>query len=132
MPWCPRCARVVETDELTSAGAHPECGSAELESSRRPAHKTQRNRRAARRPSVGLDNSVADEVEEEAEIDEHRAADDHEQDDEIEEHDGAEDDDGTRSDRPKPPWHFKLMLWGTSIYLSYRLYQGITWVVHHV
>jgi len=35
-------------------------------------------------------------------------------------------------EHPKPPWHFKLMLWGTAIYLTYRLYQGVTWVVHHV
>jgi uncharacterized paraquat-inducible protein A len=29
------------------------------------------------------------------------------------------------------PWHFKLLLGATVIYLGYRAYQGIAWVVHH-
>jgi len=30
------------------------------------------------------------------------------------------------------PWHFKMIAVGTVIYLGYRTYQGITWVIHHV
>jgi hypothetical protein len=29
------------------------------------------------------------------------------------------------------PLRFKLMIWATVIYLAYRAYQGIAWVVHH-
>ena len=29
------------------------------------------------------------------------------------------------------PWHFKLMLVATVVYLGYRAYQGIGWLVHH-
>jgi hypothetical protein len=29
------------------------------------------------------------------------------------------------------PWTFKFMLAATVVYLGYRMYQGITWVVHH-
>jgi uncharacterized paraquat-inducible protein A len=30
------------------------------------------------------------------------------------------------------PWKFRLMIAASVIYLGYRAYQGITWVVHHV
>ncbi len=33
--------------------------------------------------------------------------------------------------RPKAPWHFKVLLAGSVIYLGWRLYQGIGWLVHH-
>ncbi|MDA8355189.1 MAG: hypothetical protein M0Z95_02555 [Actinomycetota bacterium] len=29
------------------------------------------------------------------------------------------------------PWYFKAMIVASIIYLGYRAYQGITWVVHH-
>ena len=29
------------------------------------------------------------------------------------------------------PWGFKFMIGATVIYLGYRTYQGITWIVHH-
>ncbi|HUY63079.1 MAG TPA: hypothetical protein VMV14_01025 [Acidimicrobiales bacterium] len=29
------------------------------------------------------------------------------------------------------PWHFKAMIVITIIYLGYRAYQGIGWLVHH-
>ena len=33
---------------------------------------------------------------------------------------------------PTPvPWHFKVLLVATVIYLGYRSYQGIGWLVHH-
>ncbi|MGO9560439.1 MAG: hypothetical protein ACLPQS_03260 [Acidimicrobiales bacterium] len=32
----------------------------------------------------------------------------------------------------KAPWHFKLIVVGSVVYLGYRLYQGITWLAHHV
>lgn len=33
--------------------------------------------------------------------------------------------------RPKTPWHFKVLLVGTVVYLGWRLYQGIGWLIHH-
>lgn len=30
------------------------------------------------------------------------------------------------------PWHFKLLILATVVYLLFRLFQGILWVVHHV
>lgn len=30
------------------------------------------------------------------------------------------------------PWHFKLLLVATVIYLAYRLVQGVLWAVHHL
>ena len=29
------------------------------------------------------------------------------------------------------PWHFKVMIAGTAVYLGWRAYQGIAWVIHH-
>lgn len=34
-------------------------------------------------------------------------------------------------DGPTVPWHFKLLLVAIVIYLGFRAYQGIVWVVHH-
>jgi hypothetical protein len=41
--------------------------------------------------------------------------------------DGAEDEEGA----PKPPWHFKVLLVATVIYLIYRLIWFIFWLSHH-
>lgn len=30
------------------------------------------------------------------------------------------------------PWHFKVLIAVTAVYLSYRLFQGIVWVGHHL
>ncbi len=30
---------------------------------------------------------------------------------------------------PKAPWHFKLLLLATVVYLGYRAWQGIDWLV---
>ncbi len=32
----------------------------------------------------------------------------------------------------KSPWYFKFMLVASVIYLGYRAFQGVTWVVHHI
>lgn len=32
---------------------------------------------------------------------------------------------------PKPPWHFKVLLMATVIYLIYRLIWFIFWISHH-
>jgi hypothetical protein len=31
----------------------------------------------------------------------------------------------------KAPWHFKLLVVATALYLGFRLFQGIAWLVHH-
>jgi hypothetical protein len=33
---------------------------------------------------------------------------------------------------PRAPWHFKVMLTALVVYLGFRAYQGVVWVVHHV
>lgn len=30
------------------------------------------------------------------------------------------------------PWHFKLLIAVTAVYLGYRLFQGIVWVAQHL
>jgi len=40
----------------------------------------------------------------------------------------ATDDEDTH---PRAPWHFKVLVVGTVVYLGYRLYQGIGWLIHH-
>ena len=42
--------------------------------------------------------------------------------------DEPEDDDG---ERRRAPWHFKIILVGTIIYLGYRAFQGVEWLIHH-
>jgi hypothetical protein len=32
----------------------------------------------------------------------------------------------------KAPWHFKFIVVGSVIYLGWRLYQGISWLAHHL
>jgi hypothetical protein len=32
---------------------------------------------------------------------------------------------------PRAPWHFKVLVVGSVVYLGYRLYQGIGWLIHH-
>jgi hypothetical protein len=32
----------------------------------------------------------------------------------------------------KVPWHFKLLVVATVIYLGWRFAQGIGWVIHHL
>lgn len=54
---------------------------------------------------------------------------DGDEDDEDDE-DNDEDDDDVRPRRA--PWHFKVLLVGTVIYLGWRAYQGIEWLIHHV
>ncbi len=36
-----------------------------------------------------------------------------------------------KSEEPLPPvpWHLKLLASGVAVYLAYRLYQGIVWVL---
>lgn len=34
--------------------------------------------------------------------------------------------------RRRAPWHFKVLAVGTVVYLGYRTYQGVSWVVHHI
>ncbi len=56
---------------------------------------------------------------------------DEEYDEEYEDED--EEDESDEDGRLKrAPWHFKVILVGTVVYLGYRAYQGIAWVVHHV
>ncbi len=34
--------------------------------------------------------------------------------------------------QPHAPWHFKLLLVALVLYLGFRAYQGVFWVIHHV
>ena len=33
---------------------------------------------------------------------------------------------------PKVPWHFWLLLAALTIYLGWRVIQGVGWLVHHI
>jgi hypothetical protein len=35
-------------------------------------------------------------------------------------------------DPSRAPWHFKMLIAVTAVYLGYRLFQGIFWVAHHL
>jgi DNA-directed RNA polymerase subunit RPC12/RpoP len=37
----------------------------------------------------------------------------------------------TEQERRPTPWYFKGMLVATVVYLGWRAYQGIGWLVHH-
>jgi hypothetical protein len=45
--------------------------------------------------------------------------------------DEAGDDADDEGGAPKPPWHFKVLLVATVIYLIYRLIWFIFWLSHH-
>lgn len=36
------------------------------------------------------------------------------------------------TDEPGAPWHFKLLLAATVVYLGFRLLQGLSWVGNHL
>ncbi len=39
----------------------------------------------------------------------------------------------TSDEKPEPlPWHFKLLLAALAIYLAYRAFQGIEWLITHL
>ena len=35
------------------------------------------------------------------------------------------------AERRHIPWHFKVMIAATAVYLGWRAFQGIAWLVHH-
>jgi hypothetical protein len=39
---------------------------------------------------------------------------------------------GTPSGEVRAPWHFKLLLVAVVLYLGYRAYQGVVWLVQHL
>lgn len=43
---------------------------------------------------------------------------------------GAEGEEEER--QAKAPWHFKFIVVGSVVYLGWRLYQGISWLAHHI
>ena len=38
---------------------------------------------------------------------------------------------GTELPARKVPWHIKVLVFATVVYLGYRGYQGVTWIIHH-
>jgi hypothetical protein len=36
------------------------------------------------------------------------------------------------ADEVRAPWHFKVLLVGLALYLLYRGWQGVDWVIHQV
>lgn len=73
----------------------------------------------------GLDGyDGEDEVEEVADSDQAEQDEDYDEEDEDAPEPGE--------DAPRRlPWHFKFLAVATVIYLGYRLFQGITWLIHH-
>jgi hypothetical protein len=39
--------------------------------------------------------------------------------------------DAPLTERRPVPWHFKFLLAATVIYLGWRTYQGVGWLIHH-
>lgn len=39
---------------------------------------------------------------------------------------------GEETGQARAPWHFKLVVVGSVVYLGYRAYQGISWLGHHL
>lgn len=33
---------------------------------------------------------------------------------------------------PHAPWHFKLLVVALVLYLGFRAYQGVFWLIHHL
>lgn len=111
MPWCQRCGQPVEDDELVAGPPGAVAASPGLVA-----------------PSPGLvapspgsegtdaassDSDVRDRCPRCGTV--------------LELEDGADDEDT----QLKAPWHFKVLVVGTVVYLGYRLYQGIGWLIHH-
>ena len=44
----------------------------------------------------------------------------------------ADGDDEAPTAEPATPWHFKLLLVALVIYLGFRAFQGVAWLVAHV
>ena len=36
------------------------------------------------------------------------------------------------AEAPKAPWHFKLLVVATVLYLGFRAYQGVAWLIDRV
>ena len=49
----------------------------------------------------------------------------------AEDAEAGDDADDDEEGAPKPPWHFKVLLVATVIYLIYRLIWFIFWLSHH-
>ena len=47
-------------------------------------------------------------------------------------HTARTDEAAATEEAPPVPWHLKLLLVALAIYLGYRLFQGVVWVVAHV
>jgi len=110
MPLCQECGRQVEPDELVAGPPAP--------------------------PGAGTsapDDDVAGTGVQDAEVDGSGASDPEYRDRcpscgaVVEDEDEGDEGDA----RPKAPWHFKVLVVGTAVYLAYRVYQGIGWLVHH-
>lgn len=39
---------------------------------------------------------------------------------------------GATEEAPEVPWHFKLLVVATALYLGWRAVQGIAWLVHRL
>ena len=52
--------------------------------------------------------------------------------DQLDENGGCPDCGTVVGEPPKVPWHFKLLIVATVVYLAYRAWQGIDWLIHHL
>lgn len=39
---------------------------------------------------------------------------------------------GAEKAKAKMPWHLKLLVGALTVYLGWRAFQGIEWLIHHV
>jgi len=45
---------------------------------------------------------------------------------------GETEDEESGERQARAPWHFKVIVVGSVVYLGWRLYQGISWLAHHL
>jgi hypothetical protein len=102
MPWCHQCGRLVEEDELPGGPPDPAVGVPDVLPTDADATDADAPDTAARDRCPACGTVLE-----------------------------GEDDAGGGEAHVKAPWHFKVLVVGTVVYLGYRLYQGIGWLIHH-
>ncbi|HEU5300634.1 MAG TPA: hypothetical protein VFW06_00190 [Acidimicrobiia bacterium] len=100
MPWCSSCDRFLAPASVATDGTCPRCGRAVDPGRARPPAGTA----AAGASDADLADTVASAA-----------------------------DAGERAAKDEPldplPWHFKLLVAAITVYLGYRAFQGIEWLV---
>jgi hypothetical protein len=104
MPWCQQCGQPVEDDDLVAGPPGVVAASPGAVAPSPGSEGTE---------AASSDSEVRDRCPRCGTV--------------LEVEEGADDEEA----HLKAPWHFKVLVVGTVVYLGYRLYQGIGWLIHH-